>query len=686
MEINLNDLKQDFISKSERLDQAKITLKSEFVGLDAIIDELIDLVSTWYTLNFIQDKPLIVNLWGLTGVGKTSLINRITELLNIEHSYYRFDLGEKSGSNAFHNKIGDLCDNPEDSPIIIALDEFQHARTVKGPFREEIDNDQNRKVWDLIDSGKVNYFNWNRSMWSLDFNLKKMIYLFRSSIEVENGIVTKNPELFCLEMGEKFDETKPTLFIPESFYDDIKEIAGSELKIVLDKELKELLLTKNGTESIKFLEKVIKLGQRPSIKYFTKALVFVMGNIDEAYTMSGNFSADIDADEFHKQSLKIKIPKIKSVLRARFRDEQIARLGNIHLIYPALSRKAFTKIIENELHKTLSTLKETLQINCTFDESLVKLIYKEGVYPVQGVRPIFTTIQHLLKSKLSFFIMNLVKSEKLIDRLNFSVLDEFLLCSYFEGENLIDSKKSKMVLNLENLRKSRKDELQSIVAVHESGHAILFAVLMNKIPEKVYSVSSDDDSHGFVYADLNKRIFSKNELHKYIACMLGGIAAEEIIFGRENITNGSNSDIEKATEFVFKLLKNGGFGSETVAFSTTEVSENHTYHNVQKIEEEALNILKESKKLALEFLQKEKELLIILSGYLSKNTSIGQQQLTIMVEMYAETKIDTGESKFYRDKLNTQLERLLGDNQDGKAIATILPPQLNKNTDGFVND
>ena len=80
MEINLQDLKHDFISKSERLEQAKVTLKSEFEGLDSIIDEIIELVSTWYTLNFIQDKPLIVNLWGLTGVGKTSLVNRITEL------------------------------------------------------------------------------------------------------------------------------------------------------------------------------------------------------------------------------------------------------------------------------------------------------------------------------------------------------------------------------------------------------------------------------------------------------------------------------------------------------------------------------------------------------------------------------------------------------------------------------
>jgi hypothetical protein len=679
MDTKLKSLKQDFILKSEILENARIELKKEFVGLDAIIDEIIEVVSTWYTLNVIQDKPLIVNLWGLTGTGKTALVNRLTELLQIENSYYRFDLGEKTGFNSFQNKISDLCENKEDSPIIIALDEFQHARTVKGSFREELENDVNRKVWDLIDSGKVNFFSWNGSLWTLESNINKMNYQLRlGKIDVQKGEVTLNPEQFCKEMGYTFDQKEPTLFVPESLYEDILEIIGNELKIKLESELKTFLLSLNGEKTIQFLEKVIKLGQRPSIKHFTKSLVFVLGNIDEAYTMSGDFSADIDADEFHKQSLKIKIPKIKAVLRSRFRDEQIARLGNIHLIYPALNKVAYMRIIEMEIQKTLATLNQNLNIACSFDESLMQTIYEEGVYPVQGVRPVFTTIQHLLKSKLSYFVMHLIKSEDTISNMHFSVHTDELICHYQHNENTIFIQSSKLALNLRKLRKNRKDELQTVVAVHESGHTVLYGALMNKIPENVYSVTSDNETNGFVYANLDRKIFAKKDLLPYAACLLGGIVAEELVFGEQHKTTGSSSDIEKVTDFVISKLKTQGFGDQTIRFANFNHHDADYFHAIDDIEKQAFEIVKEAKALALETLNKEKELLLVLANFLSNNSSIEKNQLASMFNTYAKTKIDSKEPSFYRDKLNQEMVKILGKQSEIENLTNLLPFQLNK--------
>ena len=66
METSLETLRSTFLEKKEILENAKIQLKKEFIGIDSIIDEVVDVVSSWYTLNFLQDKPLIINLWGLT--------------------------------------------------------------------------------------------------------------------------------------------------------------------------------------------------------------------------------------------------------------------------------------------------------------------------------------------------------------------------------------------------------------------------------------------------------------------------------------------------------------------------------------------------------------------------------------------------------------------------------------------
>src|SRR5574343_824203 len=195
------------------------------------------------------------------------------------------------------------------------------------------------------------------------------------------------------------------------------------LQIGLQKDVQEILSKLNARETIDFLFKVLQLGRRPSSKNFNKSLIFILGNIDEAYTMSGNFSADIDADQFHELSLKITVPKVKKALRDRFRDEQIARLGNIHIIYPALNKKSYQRIIKMALEKTATKLSELLFIEFEFDSSLEKQIYKDGVFPTQGVRPIFTTIQQIFKSKLSLFLSEMLTKNQMISKLKFSVKD-----------------------------------------------------------------------------------------------------------------------------------------------------------------------------------------------------------------------------------------------------------------------
>jgi ATP-dependent Zn protease len=45
-----------------------------------------------------------------------------------------------------------------------------------------------------------------------------------------------------------------------------------------------------------------------------------------------------------------------------------------------------------------------------------------------------------------------------------------------------------------------------------------------------------------------------------VATLLGGYVAKKLVFGGENLTYGSESDIKKATHLVCDLLKNCGMG------------------------------------------------------------------------------------------------------------------------------
>ncbi|WP_373521720.1 hypothetical protein, partial [Aquiflexum sp.] len=68
MNKDLQQRHKELIEKQAVLQQAKETLKTEFVGIDQVIEEVVDAISSWYLFPEIQEKPVIINLWGLTGV------------------------------------------------------------------------------------------------------------------------------------------------------------------------------------------------------------------------------------------------------------------------------------------------------------------------------------------------------------------------------------------------------------------------------------------------------------------------------------------------------------------------------------------------------------------------------------------------------------------------------------------
>lgn len=657
MEATNLDLKKVFISKQEILEKARKVLKQEFIGIDKIIDEIIDNVSSWYFLPDIQEKPVVVNLWGLTGVGKTSLVNRLVELLDFEDSFYRFDLGEKEGSFSFRDSLDELCQNNDTSPVIIALDEIQHSRTVSGPFRQEVENDKNRMIWEMIDSGRIQYVEWKRGLWTFEDLIYKLLHLLKAGVEVRKGIVVKKNDLYCEEMKIYVEEGERLLFVPEDEYETILSFAGEQLGLHLKKDVEKILLSFSANDTILFLNKVLKIGKRPSIKNFTKSLIFVLGNLDEAYTMSDNFSADIDADEFNKLSKKITVPKIKKALKSRFRNEQIARLGNIHIIYPALDKASYQIIIKNELKKYAQSLTDTFQIEVIFENSIHDIIYKEGVYPTQGVRPIFTSIHQILKSKISFFYSAIFLEKLDVDSLHFSVRNKKLACDYLKKQQNVHSLETDITTTLENVRHSLKDDLQAIIAVHESGHAVLSIVLMKTIPEVIYSISTDGDSQGFVYSSFAWKYISRKELIPRVAMMLGGYVAEELVFGKENLTAGAASDIEKATEFLSVMYKNNGMGQTPIKYNIPIKEERGSYHQLEVIEEEIKNAIEEAKLLAENTLKSEQKLLLSLADFLSDNRMLRKNDIKRFVEKDISCNVDfieDGDCLFYREHLKKQ--------------------------------
>src|SRR5271166_4596400 len=94
--------------RKEKLEEVRIALKNKFIGIDEVIDKIIDNISLWYLTPEIQFKPLIVSLWGITGVGKTDLVRQLVKLLDFTDKFIEIQMDIK---NDYSRNIENYLEN-----------------------------------------------------------------------------------------------------------------------------------------------------------------------------------------------------------------------------------------------------------------------------------------------------------------------------------------------------------------------------------------------------------------------------------------------------------------------------------------------------------------------------------------------------------------------------------------------
>lgn len=650
--------------RKEQLESARIQLKKEFVGLDQVIDDLIESVSYWYYFPELQKKPVVINLWGLTGVGKTSLVTRLVALLSYSEHFYPFNLSENDWD--IKHTISELYEKQSDQNFIMLFDEFQNVRTITEDGTER--RNFYPYLWEMLDTGKIPSFNYTyrlNDLNDLEAKLKKMLQL---GVTVIDGLVIENQAIFRNEMGSQNNHGRrrplnsgksELLFVPEEFHESIYDLYRD--KFTLFSEVRNELKKMDGRQTLDFIRKVMIHAMAAKYLDCTQSLIFIVGNLDEAYQMTHNFDTDISADDFHEQSLRITLPKIKSALKKRFRSEQISRLGNNHIIYPAFDKKTFEKLILLELKKTKDETAAKFGIQLEFTESVIRLIYSEGVYPTQGTRPLFSSIHQIINTQVPKIVYHLLQLNEPIETVQIDYESRQLSFKFYADGQFFYEFQERIVLKLEKLRRNKKDEIQAICAVHESGHAIISAILLKCIPESVYSATTGSDKRGFVFTKMRWDYVSKGEMRNRVAALLGGYAAEQLIFGDENLTNGSESDIQKATHFVCDMLKNCGFDSCPAAFQNEHPDTNlFLTDNAGILNSKAKEIIISGLRLAIQTLKEQKPLLLKMSEYLAENRSMQKEQIVQFISNYAVkfnvSEIEkSGGSSLYRNLLKKQL-------------------------------
>ncbi len=195
-------------------------------------------------------------------------------------------------------------------------------------------------------------------------------------------------------------------------------------------------------------------------------------------------------------------------------------------------------------------------------------------------------------------------------------------------------------------RKSRviSEKQKKIVAYHEVGHAIISSSLPNSDP--VHRISITPRGYAALGYTLHlpaedKYLVSKNELLDNITTLLGGRAAEELIFG--DFTSGAANDIERATEIARKMVCEYGmsdnFGplawgkTEQEVFLGKELTRirNYSEEVAKMIDHEIQHIVKTCYDRAKEILIKNKEKMEQIVSVLLEREVMSGEELRAML-------------------------------------------------------
>ncbi|ATO57888.1 ATP-dependent zinc metalloprotease FtsH [Bartonella sp. 1-1C] len=200
--------------------------------------------------------------------------------------------------------------------------------------------------------------------------------------------------------------------------------------------------------------------------------------------------------------------------------------------------------------------------------------------------------------------------------------------------------KDKVMMGAERRSTAMTQEEKELTAYHEAGHAIVALSVPVADPVHKATIVPRGRALGMVMQlpEGDRYSMSYRWMISRLAIMMGGRVAEELKFGKENITSGAASDIEQATKLARAMITRWGFsdilGNVAYGDNQDEVFLGHSVARTQNISEETARmidaevrkLIDDAYKSATKILkEKKKQWWAIAQGLLEYETLTGQE-------------------------------------------------------------
>ena len=206
--------------------------------------------------------------------------------------------------------------------------------------------------------------------------------------------------------------------------------------------------------------------------------------------------------------------------------------------------------------------------------------------------------------------------------------------------NEFEMAKDKVMMGTERRSMVMTDDEKELTAYHEAGHALVGLAMPKSDPLHKVTIIPRGRALGVTMSlpERDKYTYSKLELESKLAMMFGGRAAEEIVFGAENITTGAGNDIKEATSMARRMVTEYGFSEklgplrysdgEEEVFLGHSVTQHKSVSDAtaKLIDDEVRSLIDISEKKALKVLREQREgLSTVTKALLEYETLTGEE-------------------------------------------------------------
>ncbi len=237
-----------------------------------------------------------------------------------------------------------------------------------------------------------------------------------------------------------------------------------------------------------------------------------------------------------------------------------------------------------------------------------------------------------------------------------NIVNEAALLSVRKGKKRVGMEEfeeavERVIAGLEKKNRLINEEERKIVAYHEIGHAIVALSLPGTEPvQKISIIPRGIAALGYTIQvpTEDRFLMKKTELLNKIATLLGGRAAEEIVFG--DISTGAHNDLARATDIARSMVKEYGMSDRIgqVYFSrkkgaqfldiSVEGAKEYSEETAKMIDDEVKEIINSQYQRAVSILKDKREVLEEGAKILLEKEKIDGKLLEELMKRYDKDK------------------------------------------------